>query len=237
MVFSICYFLRNGDIEWKLEDGRLHRDNDKPATIRRDGSKFWYQFGKLHRDNDKPSSEYIDGTRFWHYQGEFHRDGDKPAYMTDDGDLMWYQHGKFHRENDQPAIIWAQCDFTHDPGTSEWYRNGEHWRENDKPTTVSMDGKMMWVNDEGLHRNGLLPAVINADETVKYFKRGTEYTLEELLNHGNVILRFFRRLVMKHKLRHYKRVSDMHSELLVLPPTRLFLGGIAYHKTLQKYSN
>jgi hypothetical protein len=124
---------------------------------------------------------------------------------------------------------------------SEWYRNGEHWRENDKPTMVSMNGEMSWSTNEPdyreLHRNGLLPAIINADGTVEYWKRGIQYTLEELINHGNVILRFFRRLLMKHKLHHYRRVSDMHNELLVLPPTVLFLAGITYHKTLEKYNH
>jgi hypothetical protein len=35
------------------QDGQRHRDNDKPAIERADGSKFWLRNGQLHRDNDK----------------------------------------------------------------------------------------------------------------------------------------------------------------------------------------
>jgi len=39
---------------WYNKDGQFHRENDQPAIIYEDGSKFWYLNGKRHRDTDLP---------------------------------------------------------------------------------------------------------------------------------------------------------------------------------------
>jgi len=76
----------------------LHRENDLPAVIWKDGANVWYKNGKLHRENELPACIYNDGTKFW------------------------YKNGKLHRENDLPAVISSST------GRTEWYLNGEYIR-------------------------------------------------------------------------------------------------------------
>ena len=52
------------------ENGKLHSYNDLPASIWRDGTKFWYKHGKLHRDNGLPSVIRPDGG-----STEYHENG------------------------------------------------------------------------------------------------------------------------------------------------------------------
>ena len=40
--------------EW-YRNGELHRDDDNPAVVRANGTKYWGKNGKLHRDDDKPA--------------------------------------------------------------------------------------------------------------------------------------------------------------------------------------
>jgi hypothetical protein len=54
-------------IWWK--NGNMHRDNDKPAVIRFDGTKEWLKNGKRHRDNDKPAI-LQNGFKRWYKNGE-----------------------------------------------------------------------------------------------------------------------------------------------------------------------
>ena len=49
----------NGDIEYRNENGKRHNENS-PAIICSNGTKYWYQNGKLHRE-DGPAIEYADG--------------------------------------------------------------------------------------------------------------------------------------------------------------------------------
>lgn len=48
---------------FQSEDGpiyKVHRDNDLPAIIYKNGTRKWYQNGNLHRDNNKPVIEYVE---------------------------------------------------------------------------------------------------------------------------------------------------------------------------------
>lgn len=55
-----------GSIEWVNEVGDFHREEDKPAVIRANGSQFWVRNGKTHRDNDKPAVVYPNGEKeYW----------------------------------------------------------------------------------------------------------------------------------------------------------------------------
>lgn len=58
-----------------------------------DGGKGWYVNGKLHRDNDKPAVEYADGTKEWWVDGKRHRDNDMPAVERTNGDNEWWVDG------------------------------------------------------------------------------------------------------------------------------------------------
>lgn len=100
-------------------NGRLHRDNDKPASVTQYGDLAWFKHGKLHRENDLPAVIHCESTQQWHYNGLLHRENDQPAIiMPNNGHKWWYYHGCLHRENDQPAAI-----FSH--GRKEWYIHGK----------------------------------------------------------------------------------------------------------------
>ena len=61
-----------GNILYYL-DGKLHRENDKPAVEYSDGTKEWYRKGQLHRENDKPAVEWSDGMKEWWLNGELNK--------------------------------------------------------------------------------------------------------------------------------------------------------------------
>ena len=127
---------------WK---GNIHRDNDQPAAIHRDGSRYWYQHGEFHRDNDQPAVIERDGTQMWYQDGERHRDNDQPAVIEKwvfekKGTEKWYQYGQLHRDNDKPAIIYWN-------GTQEWFQNGVLHRDNDQPALIDSDGTLVWFQN------------------------------------------------------------------------------------------
>jgi hypothetical protein len=70
------------------------------------GNMFWYQNGKKHRNNDKPSIIYTNGTMIWYKYGILHRNNDKPAIVLGNGDRYWYQNGVRHRDGNKPAITY-----------------------------------------------------------------------------------------------------------------------------------
>jgi hypothetical protein len=74
-------------------NNQLHRDNDEPAIIYSDGTKYWYKDGKRHRDNDEPAYIGSDGTKCWYKDGKCHRDNDEPAITYSDGTKYWYING------------------------------------------------------------------------------------------------------------------------------------------------
>ena len=55
---------------WENKEGQFHRDDDKPAIICDDGSRFWYKNGKLHRNNGKPAIIAFDGSMCWLKKGK-----------------------------------------------------------------------------------------------------------------------------------------------------------------------
>lgn len=69
---------RDGNVRWKLLDGRLHRE-------------------------DGPAVEYVNGSKYWWFNGERHRE-DGPAVIRPGESEEWYLNDLRHRE-DGPAII------------------------------------------------------------------------------------------------------------------------------------
>jgi len=102
-----------------FKNNQLHRDDDLPAIILTDNTRYWYQNGMIHRENDKPAVIYSDGTKKWFINNQLHRDNDKPAIIIPDGTKYWYKYGKLHRDNDKPARIDILLDL------KQWYINGE----------------------------------------------------------------------------------------------------------------
>lgn len=100
-----------------------HSIDDLPA-VKNERIKEWYNMGVLHRDNDLPAVIYKNGPQKWILDGKLHRDNDLPAISYDyddqyynnflDNDLptiiygryyCWYNKGKLHRDNRLPAIV------------------------------------------------------------------------------------------------------------------------------------
>jgi len=81
----------------------LHRDFNKPAVIRSDGSQEWWFNGKLHRDDqDQPAIIKIDELQEWWLNGELHRDHNKPAVIRS-GFCLWYINGVKQNEGELDA--------------------------------------------------------------------------------------------------------------------------------------
>jgi len=62
-----------GNQRWRNKDGRLHRENELPAVINKDGTHRWYKNGQCHRENDLPAIIWNDGHKEWWINGEFIR--------------------------------------------------------------------------------------------------------------------------------------------------------------------
>jgi hypothetical protein len=96
-----------GSITWYTH-GLINRENDKPASIRSNGSRVWYKHGLCHRDNDLPSCIFNDGRMEWRVHGQLHcRSNDKPALSWPDGTVCFFKDGKLHRDggDTKPTVI------------------------------------------------------------------------------------------------------------------------------------
>ena len=66
-----------------------------PLLYLQKGSKYWYQEGKIHRENDKPAATFSDGTKIWYKEGKIHRENNQPAIIYEDGSTkVWYKNGR-----------------------------------------------------------------------------------------------------------------------------------------------
>jgi|SRR6185437_1534814 len=92
-------------IERRIQ-GRLQSIRDRPA-IECPTGKAWFQQGRLHRDGDKPAIKYADGNREWRIQGMLHRKDDLPALVTETC-KKWFWNGQLHREGGKPAVEWEE---------------------------------------------------------------------------------------------------------------------------------
>ncbi len=87
----------DGRKEW-FKDGKLHRENDKPAVIRANGQQEWWIDGKLHRDNDQPAIIFRDRLEWWQ-QGVRKRDDDKPEMILKNGFTQDDRDARYLKEN------------------------------------------------------------------------------------------------------------------------------------------
>ena len=83
--------LGDGTIEWRNENGELHRI-DGPAVIYPRGTQSWWLNHKRHR-LDGPAIIRVDGTQEWYVNDKLHR-LDGPAIIWSDKIQEWYVKGK-----------------------------------------------------------------------------------------------------------------------------------------------
>lgn len=181
----------------RLYKNQLHSDHfDNPALIEyvngKVSKKRWFKNGKLHRENDKPAfviHRYNDkGKDFlirqdWYIDGKQHRDNDKPASIRFyDNNTMWlesyywYRDGMLHRDEGAAIIhyydmeglvkeseIWLKnglyVEDKESPNSISYYKNGkkkcEHWMENGnhgKKTSSRIDKSLpisFWYDEDG----------------------------------------------------------------------------------------
>jgi hypothetical protein len=86
-----------------IKNNILHRENDKPAIIAKNGSMAWFLNGKYRRQNSYPNLIW-NNNQYWIKDNNLHRE-DGPAIIYSNGDKIWYYHGKRHREGDKPVYI------------------------------------------------------------------------------------------------------------------------------------
>ena len=65
----VIFYEKDGTLDNFFDkDGKLHRDNDHPATIHSSGIEGYYFHGKIHRGHFKPAIIYPNGIKeYWVY--------------------------------------------------------------------------------------------------------------------------------------------------------------------------
>ena len=53
-----CTITSAGTMIWYNKYGAIHRDNDKPAIIWKNGDMHWCKNGEIHREKGKPAVVY-----------------------------------------------------------------------------------------------------------------------------------------------------------------------------------
>jgi hypothetical protein len=97
------------------QNGKWHRDGDKPAMEKAD-CKLWFQQGELHRDEDKPAIEYTNGSKYWYQHGKLHRDGNKPAVLEANGNVEYWINGEkvWVSRQKSPEMVETECVITYE---------------------------------------------------------------------------------------------------------------------------
>ena len=102
------------EIKYLDNDGKLHREEDKPAYQKYNRMNIleeerWFKHGVLHRDyfdqdlrETLPAIINTNGTNVWYKNGIITRDDDeKPAYIYRGVEKRWYKNGSFVRVEDK----------------------------------------------------------------------------------------------------------------------------------------
>lgn len=89
---NVLHYSNTNTYIWYQNNGKKHRDDDKPAVISTDYME-WYQDGFLNRDGDKPAIIHKLGERGWYQNGSRHRLYDRPAIITAEGYKEWWKNG------------------------------------------------------------------------------------------------------------------------------------------------
>jgi hypothetical protein len=163
---SVRTVRKNGQIEWKDKDGKLHREDGPALEWPEKGATAWYIHGRLHREDGSATDGPLG--KGWYRNGKKHRE-DGPAVVLADGRMEWYRNGGFHRE-DGPAS--ERLD-----GTKVWYRQGKLHREGG-PASEGPEGRFWWRNGKPHRVDG--PAMEFADGRTEWWIDGVELTPEQV---------------------------------------------------------
>ena len=98
---SVRTVRKNGRVEWKDQDGKLHREDGPALELPEKGGRAWYIHGKLHRE-DGPAMDGPLG-KSWYLKGRKHRE-DGPAVEWADVRKEWYRNGEEVTEAEFAAL-------------------------------------------------------------------------------------------------------------------------------------
>lgn len=166
---------QSGNKRWYVE-GIIHRDNDLPAMIYKNGNQLWFFYGKRHRVGAPAEILVAKGifadavvlnTTRWYVGGKLHR-LDGPAVEPETGENQWYLDGELHRQ-DGPATTY----FKNNKANSCWLVHGKKHRL-DGPAIVYED--FAFGPPEGLSEN-----------RIAEFKMKYQYKLDVLDTERNLI--------------------------------------------------
>lgn len=126
--FTVKHEDETGNVHYTL-NGRLHREFDFPALLKRNGEIAWCYYGFLSRENDKPALISRDVVK-WCKHGRLGRAVDKPSIVTPFR-LEYWRDGVKWRRGGRAAVVYLNGDV-------EYWRGGvmvkEVRRANAKPT-------------------------------------------------------------------------------------------------------
>ena len=174
-------FIQDNTIWYYNKDDEIHRDDDEPAVIFPNGTKWWYKNDIVHRDGDKPAVVDRNGNKGWWKNGKKHRDGDKPAVEYVNGEKEYYKNGKKYT----PKIkVKERLDRAKKNIEVKKNRLLEDLNEdkridlgNDRYMLKHGDGGESWfkrppVGDDVLHRDDDKPAVISHLGSRVWYRNG-----------------------------------------------------------------
>ena len=157
---------RNQDRRHWVND-TLHSVDGRPAVLKHDGTKVWYEHGKIHRGHDLPAIESPDETKQWMCQGKLHRENDLPAIEHGDGTRWWYRNGKLFRRRGQHTVELKD-------GTLKWTNaKGELHRMDDLPAVVRPNGTKEWWFNGFKHRDYGKPTIEHANGACEWWLHDT----------------------------------------------------------------
>lgn len=98
-----------------------------------EGHEFSHVNGRLHSENNAPAVVYADGTRWWYDEGRIHRVG-APAVILSNGTQEFWQNNQRHRV-EGPAVIYPDTPKITPAlrGVKQWWTTGILVRENVPP--------------------------------------------------------------------------------------------------------
>lgn len=151
----------NPRITVTVKQGLIHSSYGMPAVVvQYTGGTIdmWFNEGKLDRENDKPAVMYSDGIMVW-YKNDLPDRNILPAFISSKYTVT-YLKGKMHSYDDQPSMrVVGDDEFKIIKST--WHTDGQIDRIGN-PAIIAMGGKIrVWKRKGVLHRDGGRPAYID----------------------------------------------------------------------------
>jgi hypothetical protein len=110
----------DGSKYWRNALGEIHRDNDLPAIIHKDGACLWFTNGRLNRGNGRPAIIHANGRKLWFIDGQQQSlPLDRPWTYTDHGE--WHGRDVHFAANEYLATFLMAYNRLFD--TNHWERH------------------------------------------------------------------------------------------------------------------